>query len=321
VPVVVISNFRSRILAVALLRHASTVHAVESGASTFAGVMPSVRRIRDGARALPPREAVSGVVEAFREHDLLVEAGAISFRILLALIPALLFVFGALGFLGLDEVWRSDIAPDLRSSVSGPAYTLINDAVINVLTSKQVFWVTIGLGLALWQISGVVRACHQILVRIYGADGDGDGLFNHLWSSIAVGAASGAAILVAGIAVRVGGPALESFLGSGFLAGILSFIVSWAIALGALFMSVGLIVRTAPDLDRPLHWISFGAAIVVLGWAAMTTLFSVYLTSFADYGSIFGNLATVFILVEYLYLVTIVFLGGLALDELVEDAG
>jgi membrane protein len=264
---------------------------------------------------------VSSLVKAFREHDLIVEAGAISFRILLALIPALLFVFGALGFFGLEEVWRSDIAPDLRAGVSPAAFTLINDAVVNVLTSQQLFWVTVGLGLALWQLSSVVRACHQILKRIYGvSDAHDDPFFSHFASSIAVGAASGAAILVAIVAVRAGAPALDDVLGTSFPASIVSFLVRWGIALAALFVSVGLIVRTVPDLERPLHWVSFGAVLVVLGWACMTALFGFYLTQIADYGSIFGNLATVFILIEYLYLVTIVFLGGLVLDELVEDA-
>ncbi len=239
---------------------------------------------------------------------------------LLALIPALLFVFGALGFLGLDEVWRSDIAPDVRSSVSPAAFTLINDAVIKVLTSQQFYWVTIGLALALWQVSGVVRACHQIIVRIYDGDGKSKSLLEHLGSSIATGAAVGAAILLAVATLRAGGPALDSLLGTNFLAAVLGFIARWSIALMALFFAVGLVVRTAPDLDRPLHWISFGAAVVVAAWAAMSALFWLYLTQIADYASIFGNLATVFVVVEYLYLVTIVFLGGLVLDSLVEEA-
>jgi membrane protein len=293
---------------------------VGTQASTGEGLAASLRRITDGARALSPQEAASSLVQAFRKHDLLVEAGAISFRMLLALIPALLFVFGALGFFGLEEVWRSDIAPDLRAGVSPAAFTLIDEAVVSVLTSKQLFWVTIGLGLALWQISGVVRACHQILKRIYGVSDDRDDPFSHFASSVAVGAASGAAILVAIVAIRAGAPLLDDVLGTSFPAGIVSFVVRWGIALAALFVSVGLIVRTVPDLERPLHWISFGAVLVVLGWACMTALFTFYLKQIADYGSIFGNLATVFILIEYLYLVTIVFVGGLVLDELVEDA-
>lgn len=293
---------------------------MNSSASTTTGPAASLRRILDGARALAPRDALNGLVDRFRQDDLLVEAGAISFRILLALIPALFFVIGALGFLGLDEVWRSDIAPDLRSNVSMPAYTLLNDAVINVLTSQQFFWVTIGLGLALLQLSSVVRACHQILRRIYGVRGDDDGFFTHLGSSIAVGAAAGSAILVSLAVVRLGEPVIENLLGSGLIEGLLSFLARWAVALSALILAVGLIVRTAPGLDRPLHWISFGAVLVVFGWAAMTILFSLYLTQIADYGSIFGNLATVFILIEYLYLVTIVFVGGLVLDALVEEA-
>lgn len=279
------------------------------------------RRIQIGVRALGSRDAIEGVIKAFREHDLLIEAGAIAFRVMLALIPGLLFVFGALGFLGLDEVWRSDLAPEIRSSVSPAAFTLINDAVINVLTSKQIFWVTIGLGIAVWEVSGIVRASQQVLIRIYGVEEEDDApAVRRFASSIAVGAVVGLAVLIALVTLRLGPILVDELLPDALWASALGFIVRWALALILFFGAIGLILRTAPDLDRPLHWVSFGAILVIVGWVVMTSLFGLYLTQLANYSSIYGNLATGFILLEYLYLLAIVFLGGLVVDALVEEA-
>lgn len=65
-----------------------------------------------------------------------------------------------------------------------------------------------------------------------------------------------------------------------------------------------------------MRWVSFGALLVVAGWIVMSVVFAWYVTSVADYDSIFGSLATVIVTMEYLYLSTIVFLTGIQIDAL-----
>ena len=78
-------------------------------------------------------------------------------------------------------------------------------------------------------------------------------------------------------------------------------------------------MRWAPAEQREWHWATFGTGIVVVAWLGMSAGFSLYLRELADYGSIFGNLATLIITLEYLYLTAIVFVGGLALDGLAQQ--
>jgi uncharacterized BrkB/YihY/UPF0761 family membrane protein len=59
--------------------------------------------------------------------------------------------------------------------------------------------------------------------------------------------------------------------------------------------------------------------VVVVAWLGMSTGFALYLREVADYGSVFGNLATLIITLEYVYLSAIVFVGGLALDGIAEE--
>src|SRR5215210_8381360 len=116
------------------------------------------------------RELAAAVVDGFREHELLLYASAISFRVLLALPPLLLFSFGLLGFLTLDEVWRQDIAPDVHSAVSSDVFKVIDETVGRVLSQQQLFWATAGAVIALWEVSGAVRVTMRALNRIYDAE-------------------------------------------------------------------------------------------------------------------------------------------------------
>ena len=68
-----------------------------------------------------------------------------AFRVVLALIPFLLFLLALLGFLDLQEVWRSDLAPEFKKNASEVAFKLVDDTVRQVLSQKQVWWLTIGL--------------------------------------------------------------------------------------------------------------------------------------------------------------------------------
>ena len=83
-----------------------------------------------------------------------------------------------------------------------------------------------------------------------------------------------------------------------------------------LLLLVGLVVRFAPAKRRPLEWVSFGAVVVVAAWIVMSLGFDFYLTTLANYGSVFGNLATVIIAIEYVFLSSIVFVSGIQIDAL-----
>jgi hypothetical protein len=105
---------------------------------------------REAAPCGAGARAVAALLDGFKRHDLLTYASAISFQILTAIIPFLLFVLGLAGSLHLNYVWRDHLEPQLRGDVSSAVFAVIENAVNNVFASRQVLWATVGGGLALW---------------------------------------------------------------------------------------------------------------------------------------------------------------------------
>ena len=103
------------------------------------------------------------------ENDLLTYASAISFRVLFALVPLLLAGVAVLGFFNLEDVYQDEVAPQIRSRVSSGAYTVIEATVEEVLRSGSGFWLTLGVALAVWEVSGAIRAIMGSLNLIYGS--------------------------------------------------------------------------------------------------------------------------------------------------------
>ena len=65
---------------------------------------------------------------------------------------------------------------------------------------------------------------------------------------------------------------------------------------------------------QTLPWVTVGTVLVMAAWVAMSILFGIYVTYVANYGSVFGNLATFFVLLLYVYASSIAFLVGVQTD-------
>jgi membrane protein len=234
-------------------------------------------------------------VDAYVGNDLLTYASAIGFQILSALVPFLLFGFALLGFLHLEDVWSEDLAPKLKASVSGAAFGFIDETVRKALVSRQAFWITAGFLIALWQVSGAVRAVMGALNRVYRLE------TRRSWARRMV--------VSTALALAVGACWL----------GAIGFVVRWGAAGALLLVAVAVLLHYAPERDQPLEWVTFGAVLIMGGWLVMSLSFGVYLREIADYNSILGGLATIVVLIAYLYMSAVIFLGGVQVDALVRQ--
>lgn len=263
------------------------------------------------ARARATTTAVAG---GFRQHDLLTYASAISFQILTAMVPFLLFVLAVAGLLHEHGVWRNHLAPAVRGNVPPAMFTVIEDAVTTLFARRAVLWATLGGGLALWQVSGAVRAVMGALARIYEAPGERPFLRRYTISlalSVEVGA-----IFILAAACLLFAPffwTAHRDLGSELVTGLLR----WTLFVGLLFIVVALLIRHAPGRAQTVPWVSLGATIVTASWLIASLIFDLYLNDVASYQSVFGSLAVVIVTFGYLYLSTIAFLFGALLDAII----
>jgi membrane protein len=254
-----------------------------------------------------PRRTLHALVHAFDEYDLLTYATAIAFNAIFAVIPLALFGLGLLGVLGAESVWTQHLAPDLRRQVSPDVFHVIDSSVRNVFRARQAFWVTIGAVLAVWEVSGAMRAVMTVLDRIYGVRRRRGRVERYRVSLLLSFAAT--VLLVAAAFVFELAPATGSALAT---------IARWPLAAALLLATLGIVVRWAPAEHRSWRWVTFGTGLVVVSWLLMSLLFGLYLREIAEYGSIFGNLATVIVGFEYAYLSAIVFLAGLTVDGIAQ---
>src|SRR4051795_2321010 len=254
--------------------------------------------LMNDARAFSLRAATRDILAGFKKNDLLTYASAISFQVVFALVPLALLALGLIGTLGLSGWWTNDAAHTVRENVSQPVYHVIDATVRKILAHRQLFWVTLGAAIAVWEVSGAMRATMQVLNSVYGVE-EKRSFGRKLWESIVLSTAVTFMLLLAAAVVKVGPRAARSLFGDGALVSVLSFLASWGAAVALLFVVVGMVVRYAPDTRRPLRWVTFGGVLVIFGWIAMSLLYGFYITQLADYASVFGSLAVVMVTMSY----------------------
>lgn len=275
------------------------------------------RRVASRLRELHPRRTARELLRSFDEHDLLTYATAIAFNALFAIIVLVLLGVALLGALHLGGVWSHHLGPDLKQQVSPAVFKVLDDTVRRVLGSGQVFWVTLGAGLTVWEVSGAMRAVMTVLDRIYRVDRERSRKDRYV-VSLVLSAVATVLLLLAAAAFELTGTAVRAMLGGGVAATAVA-LVRWPLTAALLLAAIAIVVRWAPAEERPWHWVTFGTGLTVVAWLAMSVLFGLYVRQVADYGSIFGNLATVIIAFEYAYMTAIVFLAGLALDGIAQE--
>lgn len=268
-----------------------------------------LRRGEDG------EDLVRGLIAAFERNNLLLFASAISFQIFTAVVPIMLFILGLLGALDLRDVWLDTVRPELISELSPAALAVVDDTVNQVFDSQQLFWITGGAALAVWQVSGAVRAVMDALNRVYGAREQRSRLQRY---SLSTGLS--AAVILIGLAAIATVGVLPLVIDDPPLAiDVALFVARWGVAAALFCFAVGLVVHHGPDQAQSLGWVTFGTGLVVGGLTLMSGGLVFYLTQFASYGSLFGNLATVVVLAGYIYAASVVFLAGVQIDALLRE--
>lgn len=254
-------------------------------------------------------------VDSFAEHDLLSFASAIAFQALFALVPFALAGVALLGFLNLEELWSSELAPELREQLRPDAFSVVDRTVDQILGERRGLWLTFGLGFALWQVSSAIRATSGPLNVIYETE-DERPWWRRFLVSLALAAA--AAPLVVGAALLVqGGPRLVRTLDAPDGLHALLSTLRWPVAGALLFVAVYLIIRFVPAKPQSFGWAGVGSVFVVASWLVASIGFGLYVTRVADYGTVFGSLASVIVLMTYVYVASVALLFGVQLDACV----
>ncbi len=251
----------------------------------------------------------------FTEDDGWAMASHVALSGLLALFPFLIFGTALAGFLGagdfsvtaihlLFDTWPADIAEPIASEIQ------------RVLLIPRGGLLTLSVLAAAYFASNGVEALRISLNRAYRVPETRPWFITRLAS---LGYVIAAVVVFAAISiVLVALPVAARFAQTRFpeLLEDLSAIANWGLVGTAVVLLIGLVLshKWLPAGDRRLIDVLPGVVLTIVVWTAFGFGFAAYLSTFANYAATYAGLASIMVVLIFLYMVGVIFMLGAELN-------
>ncbi|MBO3762376.1 YihY/virulence factor BrkB family protein [Ciceribacter sp. L1K23] len=247
----------------------------------------------------------------FSEDDGWAMASHVALSALLAVFPFLIFGTALAGFLGADQFSETaihlifDTWPEV---IAKP----LSDELVNVLTIPRGGLLTISVLAAAYFASNGVEALRAGLNRAYRVTETRPWYITRL---ISLGFVLSAVIVFALVsALLVVVPVADAFAETWFpwMQEWLATIANWRIIGTVALLVVGLLLSHLglPAGRRRLIDVLPGVVLTLLLWMIGALIFTYYLGTFANYAATYAGLASIMIVIVFLYMVGVIFLIG-----------
>lgn len=274
-----------------------------------------------GFEGLNPLKVAKKAVKEYIDDDMNTYAGALTYRILLAIFPFLIFLLTVLSALGLTNFfdWAVDEARDAFPGEVASQLETIIDQVREGATGGLLSFGLIG---ALWAAAGGIRSAINALNAAYDVE-DSRPIWKLFPMSIlfTIGLAL---VLVASGALLLLGPQAMEWLADQIGLGT-AFVTTWTwlripTALILMVIAVALMYYFFPNVDQPFRLVSPGSIIAVISWVLATVGFSIYLSNFSNFNATYGSLGGVVVLMLYFFISSITLLVGAEVNAVIYKA-
>lgn len=268
-------------------------------------------------RSLVPGGGLSALKDAavgFGKDDMATYASALTFQVLMAIFPFLIFLIALLGFLQLPEFF--DYLREQATLLLPDEASAQLNQVIDELEQPQGGLLSFSIIVALWAASGGVRGLTHALNIAYGVE-EGRAAWKRVLLSLVYTVAF-AVILIIALGLMILGPQVMGWIAG--LVGLEQLFVTiwtwarWPVIVLLLMVVVAMVYIALPNVRQPFRLITPGSVLAVLVWIVASLGFGFYVRNFANYSAIYGSLGAVVILLFYFFLSSSVLLFGAELN-------
>jgi membrane protein len=243
-------------------------------------------------------------------------AGHIAFMTLFSSFPFLIFLTALAGEIGQTDAARAFVTMAL-GALPPEVATVIAPAIGEVMSTRRTGLMTISILASLWATSSGIEALREALNQAYGVEEPRSILFCRLQSLAFTIIFSICIILV--ILVLVVWPVLWSYIQplldlppkQGWFYAALRYFIAVAL----LYLVVALLYRWLPSRHLPPREILPGAAVTVVLWVIMASLFSWYLQNLGRFSVTYGSLGGIVVTLLFFYLSATIFIFGAEINS------
>ncbi|WP_024287528.1 YihY/virulence factor BrkB family protein [Cellulomonas sp. KRMCY2] len=245
-------------------------------------------------------------------------AAALTYWAVLAVAPAALALVSLLGVFGNGPEIVDRVLAAAPGGVLDGVEPLVKELAVNRGAGVGL---VVGLVVALWSASGYVNAFGRAMNRIYEVD-EGRPIWKLRPVMLLVTLVVLVLVAVTCVAMVLSGPVAETIgaaIGLSDATVAVWDLAKWPVVVALAVTIVAVLFYATPNVRQPrFRWISVGAVVAILVWAAATVGFGFYVGSFGRYETTYGALGGVIVFLLWLWITNNALLFGAELDAELE---
>lgn len=275
-----------------------------------------------GFDGIPISNVMKFVTKGFRKGVLVTRASAIAFNLLMALLPASIFLFTLIPFIPIPN-FQQELIKLFESILPVNAFSFLETTIIDVVTNKSggllliMFLATI-----IFSTNGIHAVIHAFGVTAHSFKTRN--WVNQRKISVALLLIVVMMIALAGFLVIFGKMAMDRLVELDILEKkmviVMLVFLKWLLVVILLFLAISFLYYLAPAKKADFRFMSPGSIIATILFILTSLGFSAYVNNYGQYNKLYGWIGTLMVILVWLYLNSIALLIGFELNVSLKDA-
>ena len=291
---------------------------------SFIARTEGIRRARlpgfDGA----PLELVTRLIVKglFGRGVLVTRASSIAFNMLMALLPATIFLFTLIPYIPIPN-FQTELIRLFENLLPVPAYSFMETTIVDVITNKSgTLLLLMFIATITFSTNGIHALIHAFNVSAHGFESRSwlqqrkIAVFLLLFILIMFYASSALIILSRSVVDRL----VEIGVLELNLVYYVIMVFKWLLIIAMLFFAISTMYYLVPARKKDFRYISPGSILATTLFIVTSLGFSAYVNNFGQYNKLYGSIGTLIMILIWLYLNSVALLVGFELNVSIRAA-
>lgn len=252
-----------------------------------------------------------------KRDDIFALASQLAYYLVLSFFPFLVFLVTLIGFIKLNS---NEVLDGLQRILPTAVFELTSTTIEEIITSQHTGLLGVSVILTIWSASSAFRAVTKGVNKAYNIQENRSFIKRAMIGMVSVVALALAIISTLVMLVFGGliGQFLNKYLPFAYVIDFIWNILRYAIVIVMMILIFAMIYKITPAKRIKFKNVLPGAIVSTIGWLVVSLGFSFYVNNFSHYSRFYGSIWTVFVLMIWLFITSIVFIFGVELNSILE---
>jgi membrane protein len=275
-----------------------------------------------GFDGVPISHVISFVIKGFRKGVLVTRASSIAFNMLIALLPASIFLFTLIPFIPIPN-FQHELIRLFESILPAEAYKFLETTIIDIVTKKSGgLLIIMFVATVIFSTNGIHAVIHAFVVSAHTFK-------TRSWVNqrkisiilllivVFMFSAAGFLLIFGKLAMS---RLVELHIIKRNLVIYVLILLKWILIILLLFLAISFLYYLAPAKRTDFKFFSPGSTLATFLFILTSLGFSAYVNSFGQYNKLYGSIGTLMVILIWLYLNSIAILIGFELNVSIKAA-